>query len=255
MKISVVTVCYNAAATIGEALESVVGQRGVDVEAIVIDGGSKDGTQEIIEGYRSQLAHFVSEADRGIYSAMNKGLAAATGDFIGFLNADDVFASPNCLSAVAQAAQTTGAAVIAGSVSQVNANGREVRVIRGAEFKPDDLWYGGFPPHPATYVKASLARKVGEFDETIPTASDFDYFLRLRRDSQFSLATIDQILVSMRRGGASSSGLRSYLNISQDMIRALRKQTPAVPVMRVYLRAFKKAKQFRVAATPVANDE
>jgi hypothetical protein len=148
------------------------------------------------------------------------------------------------LQRIATAGAASNATVVAGAIVQVDGAGRQVRTIVSRGFRPELLRFGVFPPHPATYVRSDIARAVGAFDEQFRVAADFDYFLRLHSHRPFELATIDGILVSMRRGGASTSGLRSYMNVSRDMIGALRKQNPGAQPVTIYLRALVKAAQF-----------
>lgn len=254
MKISVITVCYNAAGTIRNTLLSVFEQQNVELETIVIDGASKDDTCKIVSEFSSRIDKFVSEPDRGTYHAMNKGRALATGDLVAFLNADDVYADPDVLSDVARAARTSGASVVVGAVDQVDAQGRVVRRIATTNVSERDLRWGIFPPHPGTFVRSDIFDDVGDFDERFRVAADFDLFLRLHAHSRFSLTTIDRVVVRMLVGGASTSGFQAYRKVSRDMIGGLRKRDGSVMPARIYCRALRKLAQFRPALSGASEE-
>ncbi len=177
--ISVITVCLNAGATIERTIRSVRAQTGVSIEHILIDGGSTDATMDIVAHYRDGFATVVSERDRGLYDAMNKGLALARGDFTGFLNADDAFAGPGVLASLAAAAARIGGDAAIGDVLQVDALDRPARMIRGDRVPARKLHRGIAPPHPAFYARTDALRAAGGFDTSYRRAADFDLMARL----------------------------------------------------------------------------
>ena len=240
MKFSIVTVAYNAANTIGDALASIVGQKNAEIESIVIDGGSRDKTMEIVSSFGARIARVVSEPDRGIYDAMNKGLALATGDVVAFLNADDYYADDTTLAFVAQTLASTGATLAAGAVEQVNPAGRVVRTIRATAYRPGKYRWGYFPPHPGLFVTTAIARGTGGFDPGFRIGGDFEFFIRMSRRADFRLTTVDRTLVKMRTGGVSTSGMGVYLDISRDMKRALVKNGFKTGHWRIDLRGLRK---------------
>ena len=183
MKISIVTVAYNAEATIAEAVASVVGQRqdGFELEYIIVDGASTDGTLAALEPYRDGIAHIISEPDRGLYDAMNKGVAAATGDFIGILNADDAYAHTGVLAAVAARLEETGAEALYGDLDYVAADGsgRVVRRWRSGEMGPRSFLRGWMPPHPTFFLARSVYAEHGVYSLDLRSAADYELMLRM----------------------------------------------------------------------------
>jgi len=240
MKFSIVTVAYNAASTIADTLTSVVRQKDVEIESIVIDGGSADETMNVVRSFGDKLAKVVSEPDRGIYDAMNKGLTLATGDFVGFLNADDYYADENVLRDVAKTFSAMSTSAVAGAVDQIDNKGRIIRMIRAEAHHARRLRWALVPPHPGLFVKTMMARDAGGFDVGFRIAGDFDLFVRLSRMPGFSLAILDRTLVKMRIGGASTAGMGIYLQNSQELKLALVKNGYSDNNWRVYLRAFRK---------------
>ncbi|MBY3109310.1 glycosyltransferase [Rhizobium laguerreae] len=218
-KFSIVTVSYNAEKTIEDTIHSVQMQEGVEVEHILIDGGSKDGTMAIVDRYQNQFAAIISERDKGIYDAMNKGAALAKGEFIGFLNADDYFASSNSLALLASALEKSDAAW--GNVLQVDDEGVPKRLISGEWFKPSRMTLGLMPPHPSFYVRTSRVRAVGGFDHSYKIAGDFDLVRRLFGTSGFTSCYVSELITIMRVGGVSTDGLTATRTSSAEILRSL----------------------------------
>lgn len=243
MKFSVVTVCYNSGRTIEDCVKSVVAQDGVDIEFIVIDGASKDDTLARIEPYRSHITKLVSEKDKGIYDAMNKGLALATGDYVGFLNSDDYFTSPASLAKLAAALKREVADAVIGDIEQVNANGRIVRVFRGNGFKRENLRRGSYPPHPAFYARPEMLRKLGGFDTSFRIAADFDLMIRFFNAPKVRWAYVPDRIVTMRIGGASHEGFAAYLKNSREIVRACKTRGLKPSYPRIYGRIVSKGLQ------------
>lgn len=181
MKISVITVCYNSIATLQDTLESILRQTYPDVESIVVDGASKDGTVELIEKYSHQFSgrmKWLSEPDKGIYDAMNKGIGMATGDVIGFLNADDYYQDENVLKAIARAFAWHGTDAVHGNLHYINGVRDTVRTWRGTEYNPGSFQRGWSPAHPTFYCKKGCFIRYGGFDPSIGSAADFELMLR-----------------------------------------------------------------------------
>jgi glycosyltransferase involved in cell wall biosynthesis len=224
MKISVVTVCYNSESTLPRALESVAIQRWSEIEHIVIDGASTDGTMGIIERSRRQLAHVLSEPDEGIYDAMNKGLVHATGEIVCFLNADDAYADPEVLSRVAHEMQQHGLDALFGDVVFFNpgAPERNVRRYRSDRFCPDRLAYGWMPAHPALFMKRSIYQQLGGFRTHFRIAGDFDFVARAFAPGRLRYRHLPLIMVRMQSGGVSNAGLRSKWLLNQEVLRSCR---------------------------------
>lgn len=223
-KITVVTVCFNSAATIEAALRSVAGQTWNDVEHIVIDGGSTDGTQAIIERFASGLAHYVSEPDKGIYDAMNKGARLASGDYLAFLNSDDVYSHPGVIARVANMLREHTVDAVFGDVEFVHPEAPE-RVLRrysSAKFNPQNLSSGWMMAHPSLFLRTELVRAAGYFNPTYRIAGDFELVARIFKDRSITYRYSPEIFVRMQLGGASTSGLSSLMRINREILRACR---------------------------------
>jgi glycosyltransferase involved in cell wall biosynthesis len=204
MKISVITIAYNSAKTIEATIKSVLAQDGVELEYIIIDGGSQDGTQNIIEKYQSRIAHYVSEPDRGIYDAMNKGLARATGEVIGILNSDDTFAYPDVLSDIAALIQDKDA--VYADLEYVDAiTGKVKRKWRSGVYQSGSFLKGWMPPHPTFFVRKTIYDQYGYFLTDHGTAADYEIMLRFIHRYNIQLAYLPEVITRMKIGGASNA--------------------------------------------------
>jgi glycosyltransferase involved in cell wall biosynthesis len=220
--ISIVTACYNAAATIEDTILSVRSQKGVGLEHIIIDGGSKDATLAIVEKYRDGLSVVVSEPDRGVYDAMQKGLMHARGIFTGFLNADDFYIHTDTLARLATVLQSGDHFGISGVVEQIDAAGKIRRVIGRKPVSDADILWGKFPPHPGTLLRTELMRQAGGFKHDYRIAGDFDLFLRVRKLTTQTMAHVDWPVTKMRMGGLSTeNALGNYMAVGTELFRAL----------------------------------
>lgn len=224
MKITVITVCFNSAGTIERALRSVASQDWPKVEHIVIDGGSTDGTQSIIDRHRECLAVVVSEPDKGIYDAMNKGIGRATGDIVCFLNADDAYADQGVLSRVACEMLDHQLDALFGDVAffRPEAPEQTVRRYRSDRFRPDRLAYGWMPAHPALFMKRSIYEHLGGFRTHFRIAGDFDFIARAFGPGRLRYRHLPQVLVRMQAGGVSNAGLRSKWRLNREVLQSCR---------------------------------
>ena len=226
MKITIITVAYNSAATIADTLQSVAEQTHPDIEHIVIDGLSKDTTLAIVRAHGAHVSRLVSERDSGIYNAMNKGLRLATGDLIGFLNADDMFAHRDVVASIARAAQHDPAAdAVYGDIVYVRADRPDqvLRYWRSGEFTRSKLRFGWMPPHPAFYVRAAKLSEIGPFDDQLRIAADYDFVLRSLARPNARAAYVRDVLVRMRAGGASNRSLKAMLQKSREDLWVLKR--------------------------------
>jgi len=224
MKISVITVCYNSAGTIASAMQSVTNQTYADLEYIIVDGASKDETLDIIRQNAGRVTKLISEKDRGIYDAMNKGIAAATGDIICFLNSDDVYQDNGVLQRVADVMQDVSLDAILGDVAFVRADRPEtiIRRYRSDRFTPDRLAWGWMPAHPAMFIRRSVYDKYGGFRTDFRIAGDFDFIARSFGKGELHFRHVPEIFVKMHVGGASTSGWRSKVLLNKEVLRACR---------------------------------
>lgn len=252
MKISVITVAYNSAATLADTLSSVAQQTHADVEHIVVDGGSTDGTLDLLAAHGTHLAKVISGPDGGIYDAMNKGLRLARGEFVGFLNADDVFASVDVLQTIARAA---GAAerpdATYGDLQYVNVRNIDqvVRLWRSGPYSRSRLAYGWMPPHPTFYLRRSRLDAIGEFDTRLRIAADYDFMLRCLNQTGFTTTYVPKVLVRMRTGGASNRSIKALWNKSSEDLAALRKnRVGGIPTL--LCKNLRKLPQFFANAPP-----
>jgi glycosyltransferase involved in cell wall biosynthesis len=223
MKISVVTVAYNSGKTIDHTLKSFIEQDYPQKELIVIDGGSTDGTLDVIARINAPGVKVYSEPDNGIYDAMNKGLHLFSGDAVGFLNSDDRFSGPQSLSFIAEA--LTKAAATYGHLRYVRSHeaGKSVRMWRAQPPPKSGFRSGWVPSHPTFYCKRWVAEKVGQFDTSLGIAADYDWMLRAVELTGASVAVIDQVLVDMATGGHSTRNLSARIRGNLEKMRSRRK--------------------------------
>jgi glycosyltransferase involved in cell wall biosynthesis len=244
VRISVITVCFNAAGTLADTLRSVAGQDHPDVEHLVIDGGSTDGTHEVVRDNGLRVSRFVSERDRGLYDAMNKGAALATGDVIAFLNADDWYTDTSVLSRVARAF-ADDVALVYGDLDFVDAEApfKVRRTWRDAARVPEDFFSRGWhPAHPATFVRSDLFRQVGGFDLRWKISADYAFLARcmlLRPRMRHVPAT----LVHMRLGGASTRSMAAVWRANRECARALRELGVRLPWATIAMKTLWKVSQ------------
>lgn len=221
MKISIITVCYNSEKTIEETFKSVADQSYDNIEYIVVDGKSKDDTVNIIKKYETIITKWVSESDKGLYDAMNKGIQMATGDIVGILNSDDVFYNENILEQVANFHSKNTIEASIGNIVQFNDKGKVIRKYSSQFWKPKKLKIGFMPPHPSIFFNKVLFEKLGYYNLSFKSGADYElivrYFLKNNINYKYSNVTT----TSMAIGGISSSGLSSYSMISKEICKAL----------------------------------
>jgi len=213
MKITLITVSYNSAKTIEETINCVLGQTYSNIEYIVVDGASKDETPSIIEKYKDQISKTIIEPDYGIYDAMNKGIRAATGDVIGFLNADGSYVGTKVLERVAQAFQESNADSVYGDLCYVSEEDTNdvIRFWRAGKCTERNFLNGWMPPHPTFFVKRAVLEKFGVFDPTFRFAGDYELILRLLYKHHITTHYIPYCMVKMRIGGAGNRWLENRL--------------------------------------------
>ncbi len=220
MKVSIITACFNSAATIRDTIESVLSQGHPDIEYIIIDGKSTDATLSIINEYSSRIAKVVSEKDNGIYFALNKGIQLATGDIIGILHADDMYNSNFVLASVAEKMKLVDA--VYGDLQYVhrtNTN-KVIRNWKSKEYRPGMFRKGWMPPHPTFFLKKKCYDQFGLFDTTFKTAADYELMLRMIHKLGVSIAYVPEVLVKMRVGGVSNKSLKNRIKANREDKRA-----------------------------------
>lgn len=224
MKITVITVCFNSAKTIEDTIRSVASQTHLDIEHIVVDGASTDGTLDVIERHRDTLAKVISEPDHGIYDAMNKGIALADGEVIGFLNADDIYADAGVLAKVANIMEREDLDALFGDAEFFRAEypERAVRRYRSEHFRPDRIAWGWMPAHPTIFLRHRVFERFGSFHTDYRIAGDFEFVARIFHGDTLKYRHLPEILVRMRTGGVSTGGWRNTLLLNREVLRACR---------------------------------
>ena len=227
MTISVITATYNSGATLRDTLESVLRQNFRDFEHIVVDGGSKDNTLAIVREYEPLYGgrlRWVCELDKGIYDAMNKGIRMAMGDVVGILNSDDFYTSNDVLECVAKAMSDPNVDAVYGDVHFVRDGdlSRCTRYYTSRPFHRSWMRFGFMPAHPSFYCRKAVYEKYGAFDLSYKVAADFENLLRMIFVHRIRTRYLHKDFVTMRTGGASTSGLRSHEQIMHDHLRALK---------------------------------
>ncbi|PTR01293.1 glycosyl transferase family 2 [Mucilaginibacter yixingensis] len=244
IKISIITVCYNAGATIERCIQSVVNQQHPGLEYIVIDGGSTDHTLPIINKYRQYITRFISEPDGGIYQAINKGLELATGDVIGILNADDQFAAGDILKQVGNAFVTQHCDVVYGDIDFVNADGRVTRRWRSGGYRHGAFNRGWMPPHPSFYALKKLYDNFGPYSNNYGTAADYELMLRFIHTHQSSVYYLPRVMVCMQIGGASNGNLKKRILAWKNDYRAMKTHGILWPALVLIIKPLRKLKQY-----------
>ena len=250
--ISIITAVFNDKDFIGDAIKSVLGQTYPQIEYIIIDGGSTDGTIDIIKklasqsGYANKIAIWKSEPDIGIYDALNKGIKLSSGDVIGFLHSDDLFADEKVIEKFAGIFTSADVDIVYSDLVYVSRKDKEkvIRHWKAGSFSTNSLNYGWMPPHTTLFARKSLYDKAGLFDTGLKIASDYDMMLRLLKNSPGSIFYSDEILVKMRVGGKSNSSLKGLLKKSSEDYKVLKKNNFSFPSLTLLLKNVRKVKQF-----------
>jgi len=246
MKISLITVVYNGEAFLQECFNSIRAQTYPDVEYLVIDGGSKDRTLGIIARNQAHINYFTSEKDQGLYDALNKGIAKSTGDIIGILNADDMFAGPDVLVAVAETFKNQPEIdVVYGDLNYIHpATGKIVRRWKSRDTTFMDLRKGWMPAHPTLYIKKALFEKHGNYALDLGTTADYDLMLRFLYTHQLKTAYLPMLMVNMRIGGLSNKSVYDrWLALVNDY-KSLRRNKLPHPLWVLVKKKLSKLRQF-----------
>jgi len=218
MKISIITVCYNSEKTIADCITSVVKQSYSDIEYIVIDGKSTDTTMEIIASFGDQIFKVVSEKDKGMYDAINKGIRMASGDIIGVLNSDDYYTDGLVIEDVMSKFNEANADALYADlnyVDQIDTN-NVVRYWKSGDYKPNSFLSGWMPPHPTFFIRKEWYLKYGEYSLELVSAADYELMLRMVLKHGARLAYLPRVIVNMRVGGMSNSSLRNRLRANKE---------------------------------------
>jgi glycosyltransferase involved in cell wall biosynthesis len=247
MKISIITVVYNRAATIERAITSVLSQTYPNVEYLIIDGASTDGTAEVVQSYKERVAVVLSEKDKGMYDALNKGIRIASGDVIGILHADDEFANERVLEEVAAAlAAHPQLDCVYGDVGFVQEDQPDklVRYFSSSIFHKRLFRYGIMPAHPTFFCYRKYFEQHGVYRTDMDIAADFDLLLRFLKTHQLKSAYIPRMLVKMNMGGKSTRGISSTIKINRELKQILKEHKISSSYLHLYARYFIKVQEF-----------
>jgi glycosyltransferase len=229
MKVSIITVTKNSAKHLSDCISSVRRQNYKNIEYIIVDGLSTDKTLDIIRKNESFIDYWISEADRGMYDAINKGISLATGDIIGILNSDDMLASADAIRSIVDCFETTGTESVYGDLVYVDAENTQkvIRYWKGNSYKRSRFRYGWMPAHPTFYMKRELVEKYGLYENHYYTAADYEFMARYLFLHKVSAQYIDAMLVKMRCGGISNNTLKSRLRANRrDFLAMKRNKIP-----------------------------
>lgn len=232
VKISVVTATYNSEATIGDTLRSLDSQTYESIEHCVIDGKSGDNTLSVLAGSAKPYRSVISEKDTGIYDAMNKGITAASGDVIGFLNSDDVYETSEVLAQVAAAFSDPNVDLVYGNLRYVDFDDTN-KVIRdwiSEPYRQGMFRRGWMPPHPTVYARTDIFKKQGGFDQAFSICADWEWLYRAFELSEHQAEFLDLYLVRMRTGGVSNSSIANILKSNMEAMAAFKKHGKRVPI-------------------------
>jgi len=243
-KISLITVTYNTEATISRCIESVVSQNHLNLEYIIIDGGSTDNTLQIIDQYKDFINVFISEPDKGIYDAMNKGILHSTGDVIGMLNADDFFADNNVLNCISAAFTTENTNIVFGDLQYINLQGEIIRNWRTGKYVQGRYNLGWMPPHPGFYCKRELFDRFGFYSLEYGTAADYELMLRFMHLNKVDGFYINKVLVKMQCGGMSNKDPISRIKAWKFDLKAMYKNDVTFPLLTLFIKPLRKIVQY-----------
>ena len=223
MKVSIITVCLNTAETIEETIRNILGQDYKDIEYIIIDGGSSDGTLDIINRYRSRIANIVSEPDKGTYDAMNKGIRLSKGDLVTTLNSDDMYADEGVVQEMVEFIENHGLDAAYGDLVYVgNKDLKKVtRVWRAGEYKKGAFGYGWVPPHPTFFCRKQIFERYGYFNDDFQIAADFELMLRFVQKHRINIGYLPKVIVKMRTGGKANI-LRGIIRGNWEIVKSFR---------------------------------
>ena len=240
MKVSIIVSVLNNKSTIASAINSIISQDYDDIECIIIDAGSTDGTIDIIKGFSDRIDAFISEPDKGIYDGLNKGVSLATGNVIAFLHSDDVYANETVISDIVNCFDNGTQGVYGDLVYTDKADVNKVfRYWKSCDFSTSLLSKGWMPPHPTLFLRREVYQKYGVFDTSFKIAGDYDFMLRILKDN-ITVKYLPQVLYRMRVGGESNRSIKNILDKSKEDLRAMRKNKINNPFLAlVYKNIFK----------------
>ena len=218
MKVSIITITYNSAETLEDTIRSVIAQDYSDIEYIIVDGASKDTTMDIVERYKTSISKVISERDKGIYDAMNKGVSLATGDVIGILNSDDFYADNRVISDIVAAMQTTQSDACYADLVYVDRidTHRVIRSWKSGEYRSGDFLRGWMPPHPTFFVKRAKYERYGLYSLELRSSADYELMLRFIHKHGIRLTYLPRVITKMRAGGQSNVSIKNRWKANRE---------------------------------------
>lgn len=246
MKVSIITVVLNGAKTIEDCIKSVLSQKYPNIDYIIIDGESTDGTLDIIKKYEDKITYWVSEPDKGLYDAMNKGIKVATGDIVGILNSDDIYNDEFVIEDVVKTIAQSGTDSCYGDLAYVDSKNpdRIIRYWRAGNYHKYRFKRGWHPPHPTFFVKRTVYEKYGNFDLSFPISADYELMLRFLYKHNISCIYLPRVLVKMRTGGKSAPGIINTIKANIEVYKAWKKNKLNTSVFIIALKPLSKVQQF-----------
>jgi glycosyltransferase involved in cell wall biosynthesis len=244
LTISIITVVRNNAATVRESIESVLNQN-YPIEYLIVDGGSTDGTLDIINEYTSKVKKIISEPDNGVYDAINKGLRIASGDILGIIHSDDIYENNEVIPTIMNEFESTKVDSVFADLVYVKREDPDkiVRYYNSSSFNPDKFVYGWMPAHPTFFVRRTFYDKYGLFKTDYKIAADFELLARFLGKHKLSYKYLPKVIIRMRTGGISTSSLKSNWTLNREIIRACKENSIETNMLKVYSKYFIKVFQ------------
>ena len=251
MKISIITVAFNSVSTIRETIESVLNQSYKNIEYIIVDGQSTDGTIGLVQSYGDRISKFVSEKDNGIYDAINKGLSMASGEVVSILNSDDIFAHSKVVENTVAVFKSQQVDSVYGDLKYVSQhdNNKVIRYWKAGAYRRNKFIFGWMPPHPTFFVKREVYEQFGAFDEELSSAADYELLLRFLYKNKVSAGYNAEVMVLMKAGGKSNASLWNRFIGNQEDRKAWAKNELQALFVTPYLKPLRKLPQFLLAYT------
>ena len=246
MKISIITVVWNNKETIKDAIDSVLGQTYKNIEYIIVDGASTDGTVEVVQSYGKKVDKFVSEKDKGLYDAMNKGIGLSTGDIVGFINADDMLDSNDCIDSIVKVFKQSDVDIVYGDKVYINPadTSKQVRYWKAGEFDRQKYKNGWMTPHLSTYIKKDLYDKYGGFRDDFKIAADYELMLRFIYKYNAKIKYLPKVIAKMRAGGVSNSSFKNIAISNYEVYKSWKVNNLSISPIIMIQKPLSKIKQF-----------